>query len=306
MSAKAFKYEEKDLKKIVDFFHIDRSPTENGPMNKDQLIDKLLDFLCAPNLERSYDSSSGDDEEESGEEEGNATDSKQGDSLDTAAEPKGVVADEEDGTATRKATDSNEIEEEKKGAAATSKSEEPKMGDDDDKAKSKEVKKEDATKVVKSKPKNEETKTPDMEGVQENDGSRPSKADAAKGSKASTGEETKEKETTKRDALAEESKIDPSTTDEQAVVARKLANAQTYQEWCKKARIEGAFYLVKEHKKGEQPSDAALRQWVQSYVACFDMSTVTAKHAIETASEKFGVNLHDRRDLIREFLVAEI
>lgn len=80
----------------------------------------------------------------------------------------------------------------------------------------------------------------------------------------------------------------------------------THEDWAKKARIDGVFFMVRNHTKGKHPSDAALRQWVQAYVTCFDLDQATLKHVIQTASAKFGVNMKERIDLIREYLVSEI
>lgn len=66
------------------------------------------------------------------------------------------------------------------------------------------------------------------------------------------------------------------------------------------------FHLVRSHKKGKNPSDDALRQWVRAYVVCFDMDTATTKHAIKTASDKFGVDLTGTKDRIKELLAEEM
>lgn len=77
----------------------------------------------------------------------------------------------------------------------------------------------------------------------------------------------------------------------------------------KKAKSESPvppLSLVKDHKKGSKPSDAALRQWVQAYVACFDMDSATTKHAIKTASDKFGLDLTASKPRIKELLAEEM
>jgi hypothetical protein len=66
------------------------------------------------------------------------------------------------------------------------------------------------------------------------------------------------------------------------------------------------FALVKDHTKGEKPSDDALRQWVKAYVVCFDMDSATTKHAIKTASDKFGVELAQNKGRIKELLAEEM
>jgi hypothetical protein len=66
------------------------------------------------------------------------------------------------------------------------------------------------------------------------------------------------------------------------------------------------FDAIKNHPKGEKPSNRALRQWAKAYVVCFDMDKATTKHAILTASEKFGVDLAPRKDKIKEMLAEEM
>mmetsp|Transcript_21559 Transcript_21559/g.40258 ORF Transcript_21559/g.40258 Transcript_21559/m.40258 type:complete len:317 (-) Transcript_21559:199-1149(-) len=70
--------------------------------------------------------------------------------------------------------------------------------------------------------------------------------------------------------------------------------------------VEDPFSVIKAHSKGSTPTDAALRQWVKAYVVCFDMDSATTKHAIKTASDKFGVDLADRKATIKEFLAEEM
>jgi DEK C terminal domain len=58
--------------------------------------------------------------------------------------------------------------------------------------------------------------------------------------------------------------------------------------------------------KGEIPSDDELRAWVQAYVACFDLDKATTKHALQTASDKFGVDLSSKKTRIKELLGEEM
>jgi hypothetical protein len=53
------------------------------------------------------------------------------------------------------------------------------------------------------------------------------------------------------------------------------------------------------------PSDKALRKWVRSYVSCFNMERVTIRHALDTVSDKFGVDLTSKKARIKELLVEE-
>lgn len=54
------------------------------------------------------------------------------------------------------------------------------------------------------------------------------------------------------------------------------------------------------------PSDKELRQWVKAYVGCFNLDKATTKHAIETASDKFGVDLSSKKARIKELLTEEL
>jgi len=62
------------------------------------------------------------------------------------------------------------------------------------------------------------------------------------------------------------------------------------------------FSLLKDHKKGEDPSDAAIRQWVKAYIVCVDLDTATTKDAIAIASAKFGVEMKDKKARIKQLL----
>jgi hypothetical protein len=74
----------------------------------------------------------------------------------------------------------------------------------------------------------------------------------------------------------------------------------------KKKPFEDPFDAIKNHPKGGKPSDKALRQWAKAYVVCFDMDKATTKHAILTASDKFGVDLAPRKAKIKEMLAEEM
>ncbi len=50
------------------------------------------------------------------------------------------------------------------------------------------------------------------------------------------------------------------------------------------------------------PSAKKLRKWVNAYVIVFNLDTCTAKHAIATASEKFGENMECKKDVIIQML----
>ncbi len=56
----------------------------------------------------------------------------------------------------------------------------------------------------------------------------------------------------------------------------------------------------------KMPSEEQLQEWVQAYVKCFSMDKATAKHALETASDKFEVNLVSKRPMIMKMLKEEV
>jgi hypothetical protein len=57
---------------------------------------------------------------------------------------------------------------------------------------------------------------------------------------------------------------------------------------------------------GGMPTEKALRKWVRAYVACFNMQSSTIKHALETASDKFGVDLSDKKALLKQLITDEM
>lgn len=54
------------------------------------------------------------------------------------------------------------------------------------------------------------------------------------------------------------------------------------------------------------PTDHQLRQWTRAYVRCFNLKKVTVRNALETASDKFGVDLSSKHTRIKELLVEEM
>jgi hypothetical protein len=69
---------------------------------------------------------------------------------------------------------------------------------------------------------------------------------------------------------------------------------------------EDPFAMVRKHKKGEKPTEQALRQWVRAYVVCFDMDRATTKHAITTATERFGMDMTKKKSFIKHLLTEEM
>jgi len=53
---------------------------------------------------------------------------------------------------------------------------------------------------------------------------------------------------------------------------------------------------------GTEPSERKLKQWVQAYVTCFNLDKASVKHAIETASDKFGLDMSAHKGKIKGFL----
>eukprot|EP00980_Cylindrotheca_fusiformis_P028769 scaffold22642_cov134-Cylindrotheca_fusiformis.AAC.24 len=110
----------------------------------------------------------------------------------------------------------------------------------------------------------------------------------------------------KRKRVDDADNVDEIVDTTSVVEKKSKGTVLTHEDWAKRASIQGVFFMVREHTKGAHPSDATLRQWVQAYVACFDLDTASMKHVIQTASAKFGVDMRERINLIREYLASEI
>jgi len=54
------------------------------------------------------------------------------------------------------------------------------------------------------------------------------------------------------------------------------------------------------------PSAKKLRTWVKAYVTCFDLDKCSAKHAIATASEKYGVDMTTKKQVIMQMIKEEM
>lgn len=52
----------------------------------------------------------------------------------------------------------------------------------------------------------------------------------------------------------------------------------------------------------KMPTDKAIRRWVKAYVRCFNLDKATTKHAMETCSDKFGVDLSEKKTFIKQLL----
>jgi len=55
-----------------------------------------------------------------------------------------------------------------------------------------------------------------------------------------------------------------------------------------------------------EPSDDMLRRWVRAYVRCHNMKNSTVKSALDLASDKFGVDLSDKKQRFKELLTEEM
>lgn len=55
-------------------------------------------------------------------------------------------------------------------------------------------------------------------------------------------------------------------------------------------------------QKGDMPNDATLRKWVTCFVQCYDLDKASVKVALAVAGEKFGVNLAEKKDLLKQML----
>ena len=55
-------------------------------------------------------------------------------------------------------------------------------------------------------------------------------------------------------------------------------------------------------KKGNMPNDATLRKWVNCFVQCYDLDKASVKVALTVAGEKFGVNLAEKKELLKQML----
>lgn len=102
--------------------------------------------------------------------------------------------------------------------------------------------------------------------------------------------------------------VEESSAETKKVVEKKSAkkSVAAKQISVKNMPLVDPFDAIKNHPKGETPSDKALRQWAKAYVVCFDMDKATTKHAILTASDKFGVDLSPRKAKIKEMLADEM
>lgn len=78
--------------------------------------------------------------------------------------------------------------------------------------------------------------------------------------------------------------------------------------------VEAVVEPEEEESEGEDevidgktiPSEKKLRKWVKAYVNCFNLEKATTNHAIETASDKFGVDLVCKKEKIKDLLAEEM
>jgi hypothetical protein len=67
---------------------------------------------------------------------------------------------------------------------------------------------------------------------------------------------------------------------------------------------DGGGGRIGHSKRRKKSVDSPLKKWVKAYINCFNLNKATAKHAIETVSDKFGTDMSDKKseimDLLRE------
>eukprot|EP00555_Chaetoceros_dichaeta_P013428 CAMPEP_0198252858 /NCGR_PEP_ID=MMETSP1447-20131203/3305_1 /TAXON_ID=420782 /ORGANISM="Chaetoceros dichaeta, Strain CCMP1751" /LENGTH=652 /DNA_ID=CAMNT_0043938253 /DNA_START=30 /DNA_END=1988 /DNA_ORIENTATION=+ len=64
--------------------------------------------------------------------------------------------------------------------------------------------------------------------------------------------------------------------------------------------------IVKGPRVNKMPTKKELRKFVRAYVTCFSMEKTTTKHLIQTASDKFDINVASKKKDILELLTAEM
>jgi len=64
--------------------------------------------------------------------------------------------------------------------------------------------------------------------------------------------------------------------------------------------------IVKGARVNKMPTKKELRKFVRAYVTCFSMEKTTTKHLIQTASDKFDINVASKKKDILELLTAEM
>mmetsp|Transcript_10469 Transcript_10469/g.30403 ORF Transcript_10469/g.30403 Transcript_10469/m.30403 type:complete len:324 (+) Transcript_10469:128-1099(+) len=91
---------------------------------------------------------------------------------------------------------------------------------------------------------------------------------------------------------------------------KKKTKKATTRKVARKAKVEKKkkhyFHLIKNHKHGEEPDDKTLRMWVRAFVHCFNMDKATTKDAIRIANEKFGADIADNKERLKELLAEEL
>lgn len=59
-------------------------------------------------------------------------------------------------------------------------------------------------------------------------------------------------------------------------------------------------------KKGEMPSDKTLHAWVRAFVRCYDTESAKIATALDIAHKKFGVDMADKKEQIKTWLMEEV
>ena len=56
------------------------------------------------------------------------------------------------------------------------------------------------------------------------------------------------------------------------------------------------------HPLGQMPSDSQLQTWARYFTKVYNMEKATIKVALDVAGDKFGVDLKDKKALLKEYL----
>lgn len=109
--------------------------------------------------------------------------------------------------------------------------------------------------------------------------------------------------TTKKRGRASMSK---SPKAKKAKKAEEVEVEVEYDEEMEEEEEEEEAEIVKGARVNKMPTKKELRKFVRAYVTCFSMEKTTTKHLIQTASDKFDINVASKKKDILELLTAEM
>lgn len=116
------------------------------------------------------------------------------------------------------------------------------------------------------------------------------KAAAAKASSASKKKGVSSKK--KKDDSSEESDEEEEENEEEEEEEAKPKKGKKDKEGVDLLKVE----------KGKVPNDDTIRAWVKCFVQCYDLEKASIKVALQVAGDKFGVDLSNKKDLLKEML----